>query len=600
MMYALPLLLFTFGTASGCTCTGVNTGVDTARYGSSYGTTCSAWEDGGTFTSAPSCNTYTGTGTWCCRPWCYVDPSTCSETDYYASFFQAPNAEQSTLYFSYDVCDSSNTAEPTAGSPAARTYATNAACPWQGPDEYASCACTGDNTGIEASRYGSDYGTSCKAWEDGGEFTQAPSCATFSQTGTWCCRAWCYVDPTRCDGTRTPFFASYFQSATSSAQQSLYFSYEACDSGNTAANAAVRTYATNAACPWQGPNVYMPDVRVQAAIYDHDEGSFNRFGCGVCGQPANARGCLQPRLNANGKPAVARTDGSCDQLRDVTAWYTGTPSATVNLDFCPNYQTGLHSFDWPEDFLPMGDGNALFAMEIEIFFNYNGGEVFNFRGDDDVFVFINGTLVLDIGGCHGAQDASVALDSLGLERYRNYEMKLFHAERCYGSSNFKAEFTLRQDQGICPNACNSVREQGFCNIETGTCECYNGFAGIDCSTSLAGGECPTTPSVANLRSCAASKQRDATPCPPESPPSSPEGGGGGSAAIFGIIAAGIGGIVLVGIIVKKVKEANSGGKPQEPASGPQVEMNPVNINVNVAVPMAQAVPMPIAQAQPIS
>ena len=444
-----------------------------------------------------------------------------------------------------------------------------------------------------------EYGTSCKAWEDGGEFTQAPSCATFSQTGTWCCRAWCYVDPTRCDGTRTPFFASYFQSATSSAQQSLYFSYEACDSGNTAANAAVRTYATNAACPWQGPNVYMPDVRVQAAIYDHDEGSFNRFGCGVCGQPANARGCLQPRLNANGKPAVARTDGSCDQLRDVTAWYTGTPSATVNLDFCPNYQTGLHSFDWPEDFLPMGDGNALFAMEIEIFFNYNGGEVFNFRGDDDVFVFINGTLVLDIGGCHGAQDASVALDSLGLERYRNYEMKLFHAERCYGSSNFKAEFTLRQDQGICPNACNSVREQGFCNIETGTCECYNGFAGIDCSTSLAGGECPTTPSVANLRSCAASKQRDATPCPPESPPSSPEAGGG-SAAIFGIIAAGIGGIVLVGIIVKKVKEANSGGKPQEPASGPQVEMNPVNINVNVAVPMAQAVPMPIAQAQPIS
>ena len=69
MMYALPLLLFTFGTASGCRCTGVNTGVDTARYGSSYGTTCSAWEDGGTFTSAPSCNTYTGTGTWCCRPW---------------------------------------------------------------------------------------------------------------------------------------------------------------------------------------------------------------------------------------------------------------------------------------------------------------------------------------------------------------------------------------------------------------------------------------------------------------------------------------------------------------------------------------------------
>ena len=56
--------------------------------------------------------------------------------------------------------------------------------------------------------------------------------------------------------------------------------------------------------------------------------------------------------------------------------------------------------------------------------------------------------------------------------------------------------------------------------------------------------------------------------------------------------------MLVGIIVKKVKEANSGGKPQEPASGPQVEMNAVNVNVSVAqaMPMAQAVPM--AQAAP--
>ena len=42
-------------------------------------------------------------------------------------------------------------------------------------------------------------------------------------------------------------------------------------------------------------------------------------------------------------------------------------------------------------------------------FTYNGGEIFKFTGDDNVWVFINNRLVVDLGGIHGSINGKVDL-----------------------------------------------------------------------------------------------------------------------------------------------------------------------------------------------
>ncbi|MEI7656875.1 MAG: fibro-slime domain-containing protein [Phycisphaerae bacterium] len=90
--------------------------------------------------------------------------------------------------------------------------------------------------------------------------------------------------------------------------------------------------------------------------------------------------------------------------------------------------------------------NYHFTTEIdtEFMFERGKGQIFTFIGDDDVWVFIDGKLVVDMGGLHCAETRCIELDRLTwLTDGGTYRLKVFHAERHRTESNFRIDTNLR-------------------------------------------------------------------------------------------------------------------------------------------------------------
>ena len=73
--------------------------------------------------------------------------------------------------------------------------------------------------------------------------------------------------------------------------------------------------------------------------------------------------------------------------------------------------------------------NYSFCMEIHTQFEHTSGMIFEFNGDDDVWLFVNDSLVMDLGFVHVATSGTVSLDDLPLTFGETYPMDFFYCER---------------------------------------------------------------------------------------------------------------------------------------------------------------------------
>jgi fibro-slime domain-containing protein/RHS repeat-associated protein len=166
-------------------------------------------------------------------------------------------------------------------------------------------------------------------------------------------------------------------------------------------------------------------------------------------------GIVEPILGPDGKPVYTTTRAftTTTHGRDLfDQWYRNVAGVNLSTDFTLQLSNsaanpGIYTYD-NQNFFPINGqlfgnqgmaNNYYFTYELHSRFTYQGGEVFNFRGDDDVWVFINKRLVIDLGGVHGPADAQVNLNAvatqIGLEVGKTYDLDLFFAERyCCGSS----------------------------------------------------------------------------------------------------------------------------------------------------------------------
>ena len=147
-------------------------------------------------------------------------------------------------------------------------------------------------------------------------------------------------------------------------------------------------------------------------------GSLGRFG--------HVLGMVTMHLGEDGKPVYAPNRPSKDTMYSADSfaqWYRDEPDVnlsaplTLKLNNGRSEPGGVYTFEdnsfWPLNGQLLGNEglahNFHFTFELHTTFSYTPDQQFTFIGDDDVWVYINGMRVIDIGGVHAAITGSVRL-----------------------------------------------------------------------------------------------------------------------------------------------------------------------------------------------
>ncbi|MGL4422683.1 MAG: fibro-slime domain-containing protein, partial [Gemmataceae bacterium] len=196
-------------------------------------------------------------------------------------------------------------------------------------------------------------------------------------------------------------------------------------------------------------------------------------------QGTNTDGLLAPTLGTDGVPVYVGPEysslppgkiaGGIDGATSFGQWYRDVPGVnkTTTEPFTFTWSNPTWGWEYtPDQFFPI-DGelygnsstaigtseparsqwhNFGFTTELRARFEYQPGKLMYVTGDDDLWVYLNGKLIVDEGGLHPPASGFVYIDNVaaaaGMVPGGDYEFALFHAERLPGGSTLRIHTSL--------------------------------------------------------------------------------------------------------------------------------------------------------------
>jgi fibro-slime domain-containing protein len=198
----------------------------------------------------------------------------------------------------------------------------------------------------------------------------------------------------------------------------------------------------------------VPLPRLTGRVWDQTPQSLDFEGPFI----GDDRGIVELLLGNDGTPVYAgdADNPSTHGEEEFHVWFHDVPDRNLSADFelplveiAPFTVGAANGMFFPIDDQLLGnegrDHNYHFTLKLSTTFRYRGGEGFGFRGDDDLFVYFNGRLVLDLGGVHSPESGSVEADDVAsdaaLELGKDFQLDLFFAERHTTGSVFELVLT---------------------------------------------------------------------------------------------------------------------------------------------------------------
>jgi len=160
--------------------------------------------------------------------------------------------------------------------------------------------------------------------------------------------------------------------------------------------------------------------------WDGGHPDFETAHMGHMGGYGHVTGLVGMELSEDHKPVYAEDRPNKDTIYSADSfaqWYRDVPDVnlsmplTLTLDNNSETPGGIYTYEsnafWPVDNQMFGNQslskNFHFTFQLHTEFTYSPGQRFTFIGDDDVWVYVNGVRVIDLGGVHPAVTGSVLL-----------------------------------------------------------------------------------------------------------------------------------------------------------------------------------------------